>query len=271
MSAVFPARLHVLLARACDRAVVLRRGPSDSVASFLWDRRHDSFILGQWLRGRIYERRADLSPDGGHLIYFATNARGGSGTGVAWTAISRAPWLKARALWGKGDRREGGGLFLDDRRYWLNGPHRPMAAERQLERLEGDGPDGGFGSGCAGVYYPRLLRDGWRLAAPAAGAHAVDRFEKPLRHGWTLVKLANRPVSGPPGRDRCRDEHLLAHARRAAVACSDWEWAETDPAGVVFARAGCLWRQPINRHGPAEPQLLRDFNADRFEAVAAPY
>ena len=62
----FPARLHVLLASGSSRAVVLRRGPSGAVASFLWDRRDDSFALGQWLRGRIYERRADLSPDGRH-------------------------------------------------------------------------------------------------------------------------------------------------------------------------------------------------------------
>jgi cytochrome bd-type quinol oxidase subunit 2 len=29
--------------------------------------------VGQWLKGRIYERRSDLSPDGKHLIYFAMN------------------------------------------------------------------------------------------------------------------------------------------------------------------------------------------------------
>jgi hypothetical protein len=36
-----------------------------------WDTDTDSFDLGQWFRGRIYERRCDLSPDGSLLVYFA--------------------------------------------------------------------------------------------------------------------------------------------------------------------------------------------------------
>src|SRR5215470_7646047 len=71
----FPARLHVLLARDARLGVVIRRGPSRSVCTLLWDRKTDKFQLGQWMRGRIYERRSDLSPDGKHLIYFAMNGR----------------------------------------------------------------------------------------------------------------------------------------------------------------------------------------------------
>jgi hypothetical protein len=71
----FPARLHVLMASQVPKAVVIRRGPAKSVCTVGWDRRSDRFELGQWLRGRIYERRADLSPDGRHLIYFAMNGK----------------------------------------------------------------------------------------------------------------------------------------------------------------------------------------------------
>lgn len=56
----FPARLHVLLAQGGSRAVVLRRGPSKDVCLIAWDRGRDTFEEGQWLRGRIYERRCDL-------------------------------------------------------------------------------------------------------------------------------------------------------------------------------------------------------------------
>ena len=66
-----PARLHAILARRGSYAVVFRRGPSDKVALIGWDRRNDTFTLGQWLRGRIYPLRCDLSPTGKHLIYFA--------------------------------------------------------------------------------------------------------------------------------------------------------------------------------------------------------
>src|SRR5439155_10107417 len=66
----FPARLHALLASEAPVGVVFRRGPANSVCSILWNRRRDEFQVGQWLRARLYERRSDISPDGGHMIYF---------------------------------------------------------------------------------------------------------------------------------------------------------------------------------------------------------
>ena len=66
-----PARLHTILARRGPNAVIFRRGPSDKVAVVGWDRSNDTFTLGQWLRGRIYPLRCDLSPKGEYLIYFA--------------------------------------------------------------------------------------------------------------------------------------------------------------------------------------------------------
>jgi hypothetical protein len=270
-SAAFPARLHVLTARASPLAVVLRRGPSGQVASFLWDRGTDRFTLGQWLKGRIYERRADLSPDGRHMIYFARDARWHGPTGGAWTAVSRAPWLRAVALWGKGDCWQGGGLFLDDGRYWLNGCHRAIAEDGRLERVTGYHPEGSFGGECLGVYYPRLLRDGWRLTAPVTPAGWCDHFEKPLARGWTLLKFANRSAIHPPGRGCYWDEHLLRAPDGTMLDGSDWEWAEADLAGVVYARQGALWRHEIGAEGLRAPVLLRDFNADRFAAVAPPY
>ncbi|MFN7997407.1 MAG: hypothetical protein U0Q18_27570 [Bryobacteraceae bacterium] len=65
----FPARLHVLLAPKAPNAVAFRRGPANAVCTVGWNRKTDEFHVGQWLRGRIYERRADLSPYGRHLIY----------------------------------------------------------------------------------------------------------------------------------------------------------------------------------------------------------
>jgi hypothetical protein len=58
-------RLHVIPATGCDKALVLRRGPSGQVASLLWNRRDGSLALGQWLKGRIYEHRSICRPTGG--------------------------------------------------------------------------------------------------------------------------------------------------------------------------------------------------------------
>ena len=57
-------RLYVIQARDAPRAVIFRRGPSAHVMLALWHTDTDRVEEGQWLKGRIYERRADLSPDG---------------------------------------------------------------------------------------------------------------------------------------------------------------------------------------------------------------
>src|SRR5574341_2274100 len=105
MSKPFPPRLHAVLASQAPVGVVFRRGPANAVCSVLWDRKKDKFQVGQWLRGRIYERRADISPDGRHMIYFANKGGG------AWTAVSRVPWLKAISYYEKNNCWLGGGLF----------------------------------------------------------------------------------------------------------------------------------------------------------------
>src|SRR5688500_14916743 len=103
MPATFPPRLHVLLSGDGKTGVVIRRGPSQTTCAIGWNRVYDTFGVGQWMRGRIYERRSDLSPDGKHLIYFAMNGRWQSTTKGSWTAISRAPYLHAVTLLAKGD------------------------------------------------------------------------------------------------------------------------------------------------------------------------
>ncbi|EGF90901.1 hypothetical protein ABI_23130 [Asticcacaulis biprosthecium C19] len=92
------ARLFAIIARQTRKAVVFRRGPSRTVLLLTWDLESDTLTAGQWFKGRIYERRCDLSPDGELLCYFAAKHHGRPGT---WTAISRPPYLKALALWEK--------------------------------------------------------------------------------------------------------------------------------------------------------------------------
>lgn len=169
MSEKFPARLHVVLASDSPKAVVFRRGPSKHVCTFLWDRETDKFTIGQWFKGRIYERRADISPDGKYLIYFAMNGKWGSETRGSWTVISRVPWLKAIELYSKGDCYEGGGLFLNNNTYWLNDryfhPKCIMQKSSEVHRDETFAFENPFefGAECRSVYYRKLQRDGWRI------------------------------------------------------------------------------------------------------------
>jgi hypothetical protein len=105
----------VLPAREAPVAVILRRGPSAWYHVILWHTDSDRFEHGAWFRGRIYEEKCDLSPDGELLLYFALKGNWQSSYRGSWTAISRAPWLHALGLWPQGDTWGGGGRFIDDR------------------------------------------------------------------------------------------------------------------------------------------------------------
>src|SRR4051794_39570157 len=111
------ARLFVILARKAPVGVILRRGPSNHVQLIRWNMADDTFEQGQWFKGRIYERRCDISPNGTLLIYFAATYKEPL---HSWTAISKVPWFAATALWPKGDGWNGGGYFTGSYSICLN-------------------------------------------------------------------------------------------------------------------------------------------------------
>jgi hypothetical protein len=275
----FPARLHVLFARDARVGVVIRRGPAKQVATLLWDRERDTFELGQWLKGRIYERRCDLSPDGKHLLYFAMNGRWQSPVGGSWTAISRAPYLKAIVLLGKGDCWNGGGLWTKCDRYWLNdGQHAHTLmydnSDRLLRQDRRSRPGESFGGECPGVYYPRLQRDGWHLIEHLSVSKHEDNtiFEKPVSKDWLLRKVAHGQIGSPPGKGCYWDEHqLMNRATGETIPQPDWEWAERDGGRLVWATAGKLFAGRVIDSGLANETELFDFNPLKFEAIKAPY
>lgn len=275
----FPARLHVILAKNSPNAIVFRRGPSKRVCTFLWYRRKDTFKIGQWLKGRIYERRDDISPDGKYLIYFAMNGKWESETGGSWTAISKAPWLKAIELYGKGDCWEGGGLFLSNNRFWLNDRYfdnkKTLKQSNEIQRDNSYVPEGTFGAECTGVYYRRLLRDKWNLIKSTKKAkwNAVTIFEKSLPKGWILRKIAHEQVDSPKGRGCYWDEHELFNDNSDnLIECRDWEWADLDGKSLVWATKGCIYRASIQSSAKIrDPKLLYDFNSLEFERIRAPY
>lgn len=269
----FPPRLHVLLASRSDSAVILRRGPSKRVCSILWNRRNDTFSVGQWLHGRIYERRSDLSPDGKYLIYFAMNGRWTSRTGGSWTAISRAPYLKAIVLLGKGDCWHGGGMFTAPRTYWLNDGygHNPLTVSTEVRRDLDYRPVASYGGECPNVYFQRLQRDGWTLRSEASD-RSRDVFEKSLPNGWLLRKLAHAQVHPDPGKSCYWDAHELEHPLSGQrIDGATWEWADLDSRRVVYAERGCLYAIKLTHRGASPASLIVDLGPLSFEPIKAPY
>ena len=352
-----PARLHVILAREAPKAVIFRRGPSGRVCTLGWDLETDTFTMGQWLKGRIYEYRSDLSPDGELMIYFATDFRrpdtirayaeklreeafgpapkpaglpalspgdakallekpgafdaflddaleqsrsGGDAyeeqlreirrmksdeldrfaatpeaSAPSWTAISRAPYLKALDLWFNGTAWNGGGLFMDNRNVWLNTPDPGIAVQRpariglDLDVSQNSPFDVNFGGECPGVYCHRLVRDGWKEKHQSENSIV---YEKRLPFGWALQKLF---VSGHPGNGYgCYWERhrIINPARQLKVDGAGWRWADYDAPRnrILYARNGMLFSLPVAADF-GTPVMLRNFNDMKFEPVRAPY
>lgn len=270
------ARLYAILARESSRAVVFRRGPSKQVLLIAWDTSTDTFDEGQWLKGRIYERRCDLSPNGDLLAYFAGNQKPPYRT---WTAISRPPYLTALALWPKGDGWGGGGQFPSATELLLN--HRPNEMElahgfstparltiRPFRFRSGWGEDDP-------IWSARLARDGWirtsegRVSKRDFKAKVVWSFDPPLiwekrRDPYTLqMKILG--IHERDGAWYVCNHDVIDRVSGRIVPLGRTDWADWDRSGdLVFARDGCLYR------GVENPTLIVDLNDRKFREVKAP-
>jgi hypothetical protein len=246
-----------------------------------WNTELHEFRMGQWLKGRIYERRCDLSPSGQKLIYFAANYRAPH---LTWSAISRPPYLTALAMWPKGDAWGGGGLFKDENTVSLNHPGGATRPEGSLLPkkmvVEPFGKHPGAGEDDP-LWSTRLLRDGWILKD--AGTYKINKFGSPIgyefpkpkvwtktRGPWTLSMrlLGMNEREGP----WYILEHHISNNGKAVRSLGRTDWADWSLSGeILFAQQGRLYRIRMDgRTGPSEPDQLIDLRELRFEAVGAP-
>lgn len=281
-------RIFVLIARKTRVGVIFRRGPSSQVLLIKWNLERDIFETGQWFKGRVYERRCDLSPEGDMLLYFAANWRKPY---RSWSAISRPPFFTALALWPKGDGWGGGGQFLSRDCIELN--HRKsemtLAHDFSLPNWLSVKPFGvrpGWGEDDP-IWFSRLRRDGWTLVAfpertkDEFGARVGIEFDPPIKlqkahplwpkkYFLQLSILGMKKLNG--------SWYLIEHSVNAGNASfgslGRSDWADWDPNGdLLFARSGCLFRlghQNGILKGLDESQRIVDFSTLRFESKASP-
>lgn len=276
-----PSRVFFLLARQAPVGVIFRRGPSDWVEVVKWNTDRDTFEVGQWFHGRIYERRSDLNPDGSLLIYFANkiNLRTLADREYtkAWTAISRPPYLTALALWPKGDCWHGGGLFDTNTCLVLN--HKEEASKPHPKHLP-SGLDVRLREHVWGeddpIFSERLERDGWSLKQEweqefqgygiAYVTHRPEIREKRCPTSSGSLKLT-RSISGFDYSEHfaVRSEHDSAWSEIERASWADW-----DAQGrLVFARDGKLHVGTMTSTG-LKSQELFDFNPHTPSSVRAP-
>lgn len=288
-------RLYVLLARRSPLAVIFRRGPSRYVQLVQWDRQADVFTPGQWFKGRIYERRCDLSPSGKYLIYFAAkfNPRPKEDY-YSWTAISRPPYLTALALWPKEDTWGGGGMFQDERRILLN--HK----EQDRELGEGFRVGGGMrmlpigdwaGRGeDSPIADVREARDGWKVIQSGKGQRLSMRKRKLAGMSFVYDEprvMSKISESGDDGGLELQ-MHLLGYHEidgsqyvcqymvkdkegKQVLDLGRCDWSDWDLNGdLLFSRGGKLMRVKKQGSELSKPIELVDLSGSTFEAVEAP-
>ena len=281
-------RLYCILARDAPRAVLFRRGPSKRVLLVSWDTSNDTFDDGQWLNGRIYERRCDLSPDGELLLYFAATWKGPY---QSWSAVSRPPYLTALALWPKGDGWGGGGHFTTSRNIALNHRNTEMALAADFHlpkwlQITPFGDHSGWGEDNP-VWAERLVRDGWLLAGKST--YTEDRkgkvwinFDPPVvwekKHpAWPDRYVLRMVIHGLKERDGpwYLTDHQVSDSQTGqeiTLPRSDWaEWSAT--GDLLYTRHGRLYRcerEPNEFPLPLRERLLHDFTDREFRECAAP-
>jgi hypothetical protein len=93
-------RIYCIPAAAAPVVAVFLRGPTNWSHVGRWDLAAGRYEPGAWLRGRIFPRRCDLSPDGRVLCYFAHKPTATWEQGESYVALSKLPWLTALRAFG---------------------------------------------------------------------------------------------------------------------------------------------------------------------------
>lgn len=283
------ASLFVILARNNRDAVIFRRGPSKQVLLIKWDRKNDTFEIGQWFKGRIFERRCDLSQSGNLLVYLAAKHKGPIGT---WIAISRPPYLTALALWPNLGTWGGGGLFENESTLRLNhdSGHRHLADGFRLHKRMrvlplGDRPGSGEDDP---IHHLRLLRDGWARKQKGVQSEQSTKsglssrseppriYEKRMsrKKATQFLQMQLRGIGEKQGRWYLLDYELFNEQGSSLLKLFRTGWADWDTNGdLLFADGGKLFRLPWSTHherGRHAAKELADFTSLTFTAKEPP-
>lgn len=157
------SKVHVLTRPNIDSALIILRKSKKGTAFLELNFLNNTVNEGQWIQGKVYERRCDLSENGKYIIYFAAKFHKKKNPRV-WTAVSKFPYFKALDFYEKRDTYNGGGFFLSKDIYLLNETyaHTELYKNSSLQVKRGKLNDVLLDNETDGIYYPRLRRDGWK-------------------------------------------------------------------------------------------------------------
>ncbi len=287
-----PARLFVLLASNAPVGVILCRGPTHWTQLIKWNTNTDTFEPGQWFKGRIYEDKCGLSPDGKLLVYFAKkggNSYKNPDYGDSWTAISKPPYFTALALWPVYGMWRGGGLFRSNELVYLN--HHPAQQphpDHQPKGLEIVQDEDWYVD--IGILPERMSRDGWETIQTGQDIARRLKEDSPEllewdRHDYWIEKLDKPSIwYKRSGNYRIEKHHFGYRAQRGSqdkfllidrrtnrkFNLPNVRWADIDQHDrLILAQEGKLFSAALSGDEVSLTELA-DFNANRPEQVTTP-
>jgi hypothetical protein len=169
-------------------------------------------------------------------------------------------------------------MFRDNQHYMLNnGPiqHQKLWDYSNLICEERDFTHVPFSNDeCLGVYYTRLLSEGWQLQEGISDQD-VQVFDKACS-SFKLRKYCHIGSENDTGRGVYWDSHAAVDENGIVTDYPDWEWADIIDKNLAWARDGRLFmRKNVKRADlpqiSVRGKLLCDFNDMKFEERVAPY
>jgi len=252
-----------MVATRAPVAIVFRRGPTDWWMLGRWDLVTGDFEAGAWLRGRLYPRRSDLSPDGTLLYAFIDRKvtrpyerlRGGP-----YHAVSKVPWFFALAAWSECCGTWTRGFhFVEERgsaRTWQIG--EPDAGDAAPVRAR-------YGLAATPVVqYAAERRRGWiddELSPPRdpEGDPWDERrsavLTKPRPRGGGRLLLEDRGHDFRGRIEGRRPLYTFEHGERSIV-LRDATWADWDALGRLLVGTGSGHLELRDADEPTLPVLV---------------
>jgi hypothetical protein len=259
--------IYVLPASRAPVAAVFVRVPGKWWLVARWDLQRGDLVAGAWVRGTLYPRRSDLSPDGEVLCYFLAKSGNRPFMGMTgrqtFSALSKLPWVYALAAWRETGTWARGHHFVPAPLWEIGEPqHGDTGQLRQRVGLATTVP----------TQYASERRRGWvehERCPPRSPSDTWDEErsvvltrERPhTRDGMRLVLIDRGWDPEAPGAiDGRAPEYELEHQGKT-ISLDDVVWADWHVSGhliVATEDSRLQIREP--RGGRVEPLWERDLS-----------
>lgn len=265
--------LYVLPATRAPIAAVFVRAPDKWWLVARWDLQTGELARGAWLRGNLYPRRTEISPDGEVLCYFLTKQSSRPFMGMTgfqtFSAVSKLPWVTALAAWREQGTWTRGHHFVPAGTWDIGDPQHgdatPLRARWGLAKTEP-------------AQYANELRRGWVQHETCPPRAADDKWDEQR----SVVLAKERSTSGArlvlvdqgldfetPGSIEGRlPEYRLEASGRTEV-LDEVVWADWHPAGMLLVATDDA-RLQIREVEGTKTTVLREHDLSEIEPAPGP-